>query len=99
MSNLLKNLLIVLGLSIALFIGYQFFLSGASDVPEGTLGLVEGDVNMHTQDLLRKHEQLNELKERTQTDLFTRPVFTSLIDFRIDLGTEESGRDNPFAPI
>ncbi len=98
MSNLLKNLLIALGLAIILFAGYMFFLRD-SGTDDGTVSSepFSQEAQLETQMLLA---QLNELKEfNVRADIFSDPLFLSLKGFRLDLGEEPSGRANPFAPI
>jgi hypothetical protein len=98
MSNLLKNLLIALGLAVLLFLGYMLFfrtsepLSGLSI--EGTFS---PEAELETQQLLAV---LNELKSfNVEGSIFSDPLFISLQDFRVDIGSEPSGRQNPFTPI
>jgi hypothetical protein len=94
MSNLLKNLLIALVLSLVLFMGYIVFLrDGAGDDER----FFSEQAALESENIL---SMLNEIK-RTKVDasLFSNPLFLSLRDFRIDLGSEPTGRTNPFAPI
>lgn len=99
MSNLLKNLLIALGLALILFIGYFVFFRSEGG---GSAGLIDpatfsADAQLETQRLL---STLNELKEYdVSASLFEDNIFQSLIDFRVDLGSEPVGRQNPFAPL
>jgi hypothetical protein len=98
MSNLLKNLLIALGLAILLFVGYVVFLrdDGAPTPPPG-MEAFSAQAQMESQQLL---STLNELKSLdVEGTLFSDPLFLSLRDFRIDLGIEPDGRVNPFAPV
>lgn len=96
MSNLLKNLLIALGLAVVLFIGYiAFFRSSDDDV------LLTSDdaqrAELESQELL---STLNEIKLiDVEGTILSDPLFLSLRDFRIPLGDEPAGRANPFAPI
>jgi hypothetical protein len=99
MSNLLKNLLIVLGLAIILFVGYVVFIKGDSEdeylLESQNASSIEAE--LETQRLL---VMLNELKALDISgEIFTDPLFLSLQDFRIDLGEEPTGRSNPFAPV
>jgi hypothetical protein len=95
MSNLLKNLLIALGLAVILFVGYVVFMR---DDGETTIDpqSFSPEAQQETQELLAT---LNELKSfNVEGRIFTDPLFLSLRDFRIDPGTEPEGRSNPFAP-
>jgi hypothetical protein len=93
MSNLLKNLLVTLGISIVLFVGYVAFRDAG--IESSSLGSEEAE--LETQQLLAT---LNELKSlNVSGDFFADPLFLSLKDFRSGLGEESSGRTNPFAPV
>jgi hypothetical protein len=99
MSNLLKNLLIALGLAILLFVGYVVFIR--SDEEDQYLSGADNpasvEADLETQELLAT---LNELRSlNVEGSIFTNPLFLSLKDFRNDLGEEPSGRSNPFLPI
>lgn len=98
MSNLLKNLLIALGLAILLFVGYMlFFRDGGSLTGIEDSGTFSPEAEQQTQELLAT---LNELKSfKVDGRIFSDPLFASLRDFRVDLGTEPSGRPNPFTPV
>lgn len=100
MSNLLKNLLIALGLAIILFVGYVVFIKGDSSSDSGliTESSPSGtDLGLETQQLLAS---LNELKSLDiDGRIFSDPLFASFRDFRTELGTEPEGRSNPFAPV
>lgn len=98
MSNLLKNLLIALGLAIILFMGYMLFFrdSGAHDGIKSD-GTFSADAEQETQQLLAS---LNELKSfKIDGHIFSDQLFASLRDFRVELGTEASGRPNPFSTV
>ncbi len=98
MSNLLKNLLIALGLAIILFVGYVVFIkNGSTDSDTLVAGTFSEEAGLESQQLLTT---LNELKLlNVEGRLFSDPLFLSLRDFRIELGTEPGGRSNPFAPV
>jgi hypothetical protein len=97
MSNLLKNLLIALGLAIILFVGYVvFFRDGGVSDTQGDVTLSQS-AELESQQLLAT---LNELRSLSvDGTVFSNPLFLSLRDFRIDLGSEPEGRQNPFSPI
>jgi hypothetical protein len=98
MSNLLKNLLIALGLAIILFVGYVVFIKGDSNDGMGSITeSLSPEAELATQELLAT---LNEIKSlNVEGRIFSDPLFLSLRDFRTELGTEPNGRSNPFAPI
>ncbi len=98
MSNLLKNLLIALGLAVLLFAGYMLFFRGDDSITTiNETGTFSQEAELKTQQLLAT---LNEIKSfNVEGSIFSDPIFASLRDFRVDLGTEPSGRSNPFTPI
>jgi hypothetical protein len=97
MSNLLKNLLIALGLAIVLWIGYTVFFqdsSSSSELLTSSQGTDTAEASLQTEQFLMA---LNELKSYDfEKTIFTNNNFNSLIDTRVVLGTETSGRENPF---
>ncbi len=98
MSNLLKNLLIALGLAILLFVGYTlFFKQDESLTGVETTGTFSAEAALETQKLLATTNELKLLN--IDGSIFSDPLFASLRDFRVDLGTEPSGRPNPFSPL
>lgn len=96
MSPLLKNLLIALTLVVILFAGYLIFVRG-NGIPTPTRGdseMLSQQAQLESQKLL---VTLNELKEfKVDGAVLTDVIFSSLRDFRTDLGSEPSGRSNPF---
>ena len=98
MSNLLKNLLIALGLAILLFVGYTVvFKEDESLTGIESSGTFSVEAELETQRLLATSNELKLLN--IDGSLFSDPLFASLRDFRVELGTEPSGRPNPFSPI
>jgi len=97
MTPLLKNLLIALGLAVALWLGYQFFMSQeeAALVSEGDFVATEASRN--TQEFLLRLQQLRDLE--FDQSLFSDGRFRSLVDYRKDIVEEPVGRANPFAPV
>jgi hypothetical protein len=94
MSTLLKNLLIALGLSVILFVGYLAFFkdSGGTQssvsAPEGAKAELEGQALLSTLSEVRSLDVGGEL--------LSDPLFLSLRDLRTQLGEEPKGRTNPF---
>jgi hypothetical protein len=93
MSNLLKNLLIALGLAVILFIGYTIFVKDDGSA----VSTFSQEAELESQSLLATLGELESLD--VEGRIFNDPLFLSLKDFRIDLGNEPSGRANPFAPL
>lgn len=95
MSSLLKNLLFGLGLSVLLLLGYMVFMrdSGVS-VPTDTATY---DADQVSQELL---QQTNRLKRySTDAPVLFDQRFEALSSFRVPLRDEQTGRENPFAPL
>lgn len=98
MSNLLKNLLIALGLAILLFVGYTLFFKGDdSFTGVESAGTFSVEAELEAQAFLATTNELKLLN--VDGSLFSDPLFVSLRDFRVDLGTELFGRPNPFSPL
>ncbi len=93
MSNLLKNLLIALALAVILFLGYTLFIR--DDGSETST--FSQEVELESQSLLATLGELESLD--VEGGVFNDPLFRSLKDFRTNLGSEPSGRSNPFAPL
>ncbi len=96
MSNLLKNLLIALGLAVILFIGYVLFIKEGDESELSTTSFSQ-EAELQTQELLATLGELESID--VEGRVFSDPLFVSLKDFRIDLGTQADGRVNPFAPL
>ncbi len=96
MSNLFKNLLIVLILVLILFVGYLVFFKDA-DIDEALRTAESEVVELESQKLLSTLSELESLD--VSGDLFMDPLFLSLRDFRTPLTDEPSGRSNPFEPV
>ena len=105
MNPLIKKILIALAIIIVIAIGYRMFFP--SSTPATTLTnttqtssdsqsvSVGGD--QVSQQLLSTLLSLKTIKLDDQ--IFNNPLFSSLSDFTITLGTGVEGRVNPFAPI
>lgn len=91
MSNLLKNLIIALGIAVIVWLGYTFIIKTDDVVPEGATTTVAGEGG----DLL---VDLKGLKSyNVDAKIFNDSSFTSLVDLRVDLGSQPTGRTNPFS--
>lgn len=97
-STLFK-LLLALAIIIVAFIVYKaLFVGGDGGAVEPGLETVGLDSNEAGSD-----EFLNILLSLQQIELssevFSNPIFTSLVDFSTELKDQTPGRENPFAPI
>jgi len=98
MSNLLKNLLFALGLAVILWLGYVLFLKNADEnLLSQSQGAFTEQAELETQQLLATLQELRSFS--VEGTLFSDRDFASLQDFRVDLGSEPAGRQNPFEPI
>lgn len=100
MSQVLKIIVIIVGIGALLFFGYHAVTN--SDTADDAL-LTSGspktidEVEEETEALLSR---LSELQRYDVTGtIFSSSVFTSLYDFRSELVEEPTGRTNPFASM
>lgn len=98
MSPLLKNLLIALGITLTLSVGY--LVVGRSATPDAPIG--GGSTNQELMN--RSQEILNNTNKidgyHMDTSILQDVRFRSLANTRVDLNAlnVQSGRSNPFAP-
>lgn len=97
MSNLLKNLLIALGLAVLVLLAYMLFFRGSDEPLVSSSEGLGAQGEMETQALLTMTQRLDAID--IDGDIFTDARFASLKDFRIELIPEPVGRQNPFAPL
>ena len=95
MSNLLKNLLFILGLAVLLFLGYMVFLRDS--VTTSTGSLTGATAEEETQALLDKIQRIQTYS--ADSPIFDNQSFKSLTSFQVDIPEEPTGRSNPFAPV
>jgi biopolymer transport protein ExbD len=97
MNSLIKNLLIAVSLVLVAFFGY-ILLSGNEGMGIVVTSTDTGGAALVDSDEIRR--ALNELGSYTiNGELFNDQAFKDLRDFRLNLGTEQTSRKNPFAPI
>ena len=96
MSSLLKNLLFALVLATVLWLGYTTFIK-SDDSDLALVTTIDAGAAEATQEFLTKLQGLR--KFDLSDELFQDPRFESLVDFKVDLGEEETGRGNPFLPV
>lgn len=100
MSQLLKIIVIIIGIGALLFFGYQA-VTGTNTTDDALLTSggpkTIDEVEQETEALLSR---LSELQRYDVTGtIFSSAVFTSLYDFRVELVDEPTGRTNPFASM
>lgn len=89
----IKNIIIFVVILGGLYLGYKSFFKPAPPLtsvtyPDGSGGDVGGEILAF----------LTELKKITlNQEIFDDPLFQQLTNFSTELGTEEAGRENPFA--
>lgn len=96
MSYLLKNLFTALLIALLLGAGYYFIFwkSSTDETPFDTQ--MSGTAKQQTEKILSDTKRINEYD--LNGTIFSDERFTSLVDSRVDIGTVNSGRSNPFAP-
>lgn len=97
MSYLLKNLIIVLTITLVLGGGYYFIYGGSDAEGTGTATVIDASLKQQTDKILADTKRINEYK--LDDSIFSDPRFTSLVNTRIELGQVPTGRPNPFDPI
>lgn len=91
----IKNIIIFIVILGGLYLSYKYFFPKEEPLtsityPDGSGGDVGGEVLAF----------LLELKKiNLDQSLFNDPLFEKLTNFSTELGQEEAGRSNPFAPI
>jgi hypothetical protein len=96
MSHLLKNLLIVLGVTLFLGVLYVTLVrdTGSEEV---TTGGEKKEVTLKTEKILSDIQEIE--KYKVDTTLFEDSRFLSLKDFRVKIEDVDTSRDNPFEPV
>lgn len=98
MSNLLKNLLIALGITVVIGVvhfGLKYMNATSEDTTFQESGTSEA--KLITDQILRDIQKIDELS--LNTDVFQDQRFRSLKDFRIEIKDVSTGRANPFEPV
>jgi|CXWL01.1.fsa_nt_gi hypothetical protein len=96
MSYLLKNILTALLITLVLGAGY-YFIFGKSATEETSFNVeMNGTAKQQTEKILSDTKRINEYD--LNGTIFSDTRFTSLVDSRVDIGSVNSGRTNPFAP-
>ncbi|MCA9363670.1 hypothetical protein KC727_00400 [Candidatus Kaiserbacteria bacterium] len=100
MSSFVKNSLIGLGLIVLLFLGYVLFVQqGPEDVLNASGSQQTSEAAAQTELFFNRLQALRGLHLTEKGGVFSDPRFLSLIDFRLRLVPEPTGRQNPFAPL
>lgn len=99
MTPKLKKIIIVILILILMFLGYAIFVKPDPQ----QVSLVDGRNNLQ-QDTRILGTQISQSLLRIEQiklnkDIFTNPLYISLVDRGRPIGQEPVGRQNPFAPI
>ncbi len=100
MSNLLKNLIIALCITILLGVVYFLTIGSTSDeeFDSGTsVSTLSSEAAIRTQRILADTKRIDQYT--LPVSIFDDIRFTSLRDYRIYIQDVPTGRTNPFAPI
>ena len=101
MSKLLKNLIIALGITVVLLVGYMF-LSGGDESGDGTSATdtpVSSEAARKSEQILSDTRKVEEYQLDQYTGIFDERRFTSLKDIRVSIKDVPAGRENPFEPV
>ena len=100
-QDTLKNILIVAGVLIVIFLAYKFLVPAKEENAADMSGVQKkvtagsGNVDITYVKLLQK--KLDDVK--VDTKIFKEEDFNSLEDFRTIISPQPVGRDNPFSRI
>lgn len=101
MSNVLKNLLIALAITLVLVVVYYLFIRDrvgdetVSVPPQGTAASAAIEIER----IFADTQRINSYRIDEHDDILTDPRFTSLVDRRVEIREVPTGRNNPFAPV
>lgn len=93
-----KKIILIIGITVILFFVYSYFFGGNESE-----NLIESTVNAPTgaeaigSDIIQALSQIETLK--LERNIFSDPVYRSLVDRSKVLTPEPVGRNNPFAPV
>lgn len=73
---------------------YWYFFTGTGDQPPLTASSSENASQTHFQSLVSELQPIS-----FQTDIFSNPSFTSLVNLATPVTPEAQGRIDPFAPL
>ncbi|OHB18660.1 MAG: hypothetical protein A2749_01190 [Parcubacteria group bacterium RIFCSPHIGHO2_01_FULL_45_26] len=98
--NTLSKILVVVALVILLILGIKY-VSNRSETSQNNQTIVTETFN--NKDSTESDEFLKALRNLEHVSLngeiFSSPIFHSLVDFGLELEERPKGRDNPFEPI
>ena len=99
MTPKLKKIIIIILIAILMFVGYAVFVK--PDPQQSTLidgrGTSQGNARVLGTQISQSLLRIEQIK--LDRDIFTNPLYTSLVDRSRPIGQEPIGRQNPFAPI
>jgi hypothetical protein len=93
---MLKNIAILLGLTITIAIGYYLFVIEDQSILSSNVTVSTSAQQQSREFLLR----LQDLQDTNlQTNILRDPRFTNRVDYRRSVPVLQVGRENPFLPI
>ena len=92
MSGIIKNLIFVATLGVILWFGYIVFFKD-----DGVTTTEVSQAQLDQQDFILQLQNIRTID--LKTNLFSDPVFISLVNEHVDIVREDAGRKNPFAPV
>ena len=95
MSNLLRNIILALGLALIVWLGYTVFFDGSEDLVIAENGT--SDAAQQGQEFLALVQQVRAVQ--LNGAVLTDGRFKSLVDLREEIREEPFGRTNPFSPV
>jgi len=98
MSNLLKNLIIALCITILAGVGYYFYSRGSqNDAP--ITQTTTSEATQQVEKILADTQKIASYKLDIDSAIFNDRRFISLQDRRTNLADVPTGRSNPFEPV
>jgi len=96
---MLRNILLALGFTLIIALGYFLFFRGGSNPPltSSSSDQAGSDLLIQDQAFLGRLQKLQMLK--MDTTILNNERFVSLHNFRRELVDERTGRPNPFLPV
>lgn len=99
MSNLLKNLIIALGITVILGVVYVVFIKNDEEaiIDDGAMLVSTGEAGQVIEKILDDTQKID--RYALDESIFTDLNFVSLKDFRVEVPDVKTGRINPFEAV
>lgn len=99
MKHFFISTLIFIAILGGAFATTTFLLNNRASAQNSLTEEVVSSQSQIAQKITAQLDRLEQLKNKLSGDLFSDPIFNSLVDYSQPLPDEPKGRANPFAPI